>query len=368
MKILLATPLYPPDIGGPATYSTLLALELPQRGYNIEVVSFGEVKHLPKIISHAVYFFKVLRKGKDADIIYALDPVSVGLPAALASFFLKKRFFVRIAGDYAWEQASYTHRITESPLSFSQKYKEYPFKIRIYKEIQTEIAKRAEKIIVPSSYIKQVIFQWGIQKRKIRVIHNASEPSPLLKDKKTLRGLLHFDGILLISAGRLIPLKGFDTLIDVIPVLKRSYPRVKLLIVGDGPDRMRLEKKIGTLKLGDAVVLTGALKQDVLFGYIQASDVFVLNALHETFSHQILEAMSLGVPVVTTVAGGNPEIIEHNKSGMLVEYNNKKALVEAVRKVIDDKIFCKKIVSGATERLKLFDKGRILDQIASELR
>lgn len=367
MKVLIATPLYPPDIGGPATYSKMLLKELPSYGYDIDIVSFGEIRHLPKLIRHVVYFFKIILRGRKADILYALDPVSVGVPTAIASFFLRKRFFVRIAGDYAWEQNSGLYNTNESPLSFARKYKEYPFRIRLLKEAQTEVAKYAKKIIVPSEYMKGVVSVWGVVKEKVVVIHNTPDPIISYKDKKTLRGLLNFDGKLLISAGRLIPLKCFNSLIDIIPTLRKTYPNLKLLVVGDGPEGGFLEKKIEKLKLEDVVILTGALQQDVLFGYIQASDVFILNSLHETFSHHIVESMSLGIPVIATNVGGNPEIIEHNKSGVLVKQGDKKELISAIRKVLDDTLFQKKIIHGAKERVKVFGRGRILKQITKEL-
>ena len=368
MNILIATPLYPPDIGGPATHSKMLSDELPTYGYTVNVVSFGEVRFLPKIFRHIVFFFKIILKGRDADIIYALDPVSVGAPTAVASFLLRKRFFVRIAGDYAWEQNSGLYGTNESPLSFAKKYKEYPFRIRIFKEVQTEVAKHAEKIIVPSNYIKGVISAWGVTKKKIVVIHNTPEPSIVEKDKKTLRGLLNFNGKLLISAGRLIPLKCFDGLIDIVPTLKKIYPDLKFLIVGDGPEKKSLEMKIEKLHLEDSVILTGALQQDVLFGYVQASDIFILNSLHETFSHHIIEAMSLGVPVIAADVGGNPEIVEHNKSGLLVKQGDTKELINAIQKVLENTSFQKKITHGAKVRLKIFEREHILKQIIKELK
>ena len=104
LKILICTGIYPPDIGGPATYSKLLFEELPKMGIETRVLSFGEVRHLPKILRHFVYFIKVLKMGRRADIIYAQDPVSVGLPAMLAAKILRKKFILKVVGDYAWEQ------------------------------------------------------------------------------------------------------------------------------------------------------------------------------------------------------------------------------------------------------------------------
>ena len=98
-KILIATGIYPPDMGGPATYSKLLADELPKRGIEVRVLTFGAVRHLPKVIRHLAYFFKTLSQGREVDIIYAQDPVSVGLPALWAARLLGKRFLLRLGGD-----------------------------------------------------------------------------------------------------------------------------------------------------------------------------------------------------------------------------------------------------------------------------
>jgi len=85
MKILIATGVYPPESGGPATYSKFLNDNLPGKGFEVEVYPFREVRKYPKIIRHIAYFLEALRKAKGKDIIYAQDPVSVGLPAFLAS-------------------------------------------------------------------------------------------------------------------------------------------------------------------------------------------------------------------------------------------------------------------------------------------
>ncbi len=104
MRLLIATPLYPPDVGGPATYAKILEETLPSRGIAVTVVSFGSVRHLPSGVRHLRYFLNVLSVARKADIVLALDPVSVGLPALLAVRLLRKRFAVKVVGDFAWEQ------------------------------------------------------------------------------------------------------------------------------------------------------------------------------------------------------------------------------------------------------------------------
>src|SRR3989344_9043203 len=102
-RILLVTPLFPPDIGGPATHAVFIERELVDRGHKVTRCYFGKYKHYPYIIRHITFFFVILFKGFRSDTIYALDPLGVGLPSAIVSLILRKHFVQRIAGDRAWE-------------------------------------------------------------------------------------------------------------------------------------------------------------------------------------------------------------------------------------------------------------------------
>ena len=96
MKILIATGLYPPEIGGPATYTALLERELPAHGHKVAVVPFSVSRWLPKGIRHVHYFFTLLSKSRGVQIIFAQDVASVGLPALLAAKVMRKKFFVQV--------------------------------------------------------------------------------------------------------------------------------------------------------------------------------------------------------------------------------------------------------------------------------
>src|SRR3989338_3118004 len=112
MRVLIATGLYPPDIGGPATYTRFLERHLPKHGIGLDVAAFTVVRKYPKVIRHIIYFFTLMRKGRHADIIYALDTISVGVPALVASYLLGKTLYLRVPGDYAWEQGQQRFGIT----------------------------------------------------------------------------------------------------------------------------------------------------------------------------------------------------------------------------------------------------------------
>ena len=169
MKIVIATPLYPPEIGGPATYAKLLEDGLLAKGVEVELVKFSEVRHLPKIIRHYVYYRLILKAARSADVILALDPVSVGLPAMYAARKARKPFVVKIVGDYAWEQGQQRFGVKQSLDEFVMT-KDVPFPVHLLKLIQTRVARSATRIIVPSEYMKGILIKWEITKEKIFVI------------------------------------------------------------------------------------------------------------------------------------------------------------------------------------------------------
>ena len=359
IKLLIATPLYPPEIGGPATYVKFLEENLPKERFELTVVPFGQVKHLPYIIRHVVFFAKVFARAKNADIVYALDPLGSGIPAWFAAKLLGKKLMLRIAGDRAWETALQKFGIAESLDTFSAS-KKYSWKIRALKYGQTFCANRAEKIIVPSEYLRFIISNWGVQKEKIFPVYNAFSPISILDSKEELQKELSLSGHVILSAGRLVAWKGFETLIRAMPEMLGNIPDLKLYIAGDGPDRVKLSAIVSSLCLEEKVIFPGILSKENLLRFIASADVFVLNTFYEGFSHQLLEAMSVGTPVVTTAVGGNPEMIDSGKSGILVAYDDRSAFVSAVTLLIKDKSYSENLKKNAKEKSATFGVSRAI--------
>lgn len=365
---LIATGLFPPQVGGPATYSKLLLERLPDRGFTVKIQSFGWVIAYPKGISHLIYFLKIFFGALQADIVYAQDPVSVGLPSLIAAKILRKRFFLKIVGDYAWEQGSQRSGITDLLDSFSTETEKYPFLVRALKKIQLLVANNADTIIVPSNYLKQIVTNWGIHDpAKIKVIYNAFNEPHIDGDKITLRKKLNFTGPIITSAGRLVPWKGFDTVISLMPEIAKQVPGVHLFIAGDGPDKAYLQETIKKAGAEKFVTLTGKMPQKDLFEYIKASDLFVLNTSYEGFSHQILEVLALGTPLITTRAGGNVEIIESEKNGILVEYNDTEKLLSTITQVLTSPDLAQKFTRNGREKLGEFTEERMLSGLIEQL-
>lgn len=319
-KILIATPLYPPDIGGPATYTKLLEKELPKYNFEVAVVSFGTVRHLPKVIRHFVYFLKVIKAGNSAEIIYAQDPVSVGLPAWLAAKLTRKKFGVRVAGDYAWEQGVQRFGVKDGIDEFQNR--KYGFRVENLKKVQSLVAKKADFVVTPSRYFKQLVSGWG-KGIRVEAIYNGVDLTKFSGIKPDLNSST------ILSAGRLVPWKGFPVLIESIAKL----PGWNLVILGDGPDRKKLEHMVKDLNLQNRVKLYGAVSQDEMVRLLKQTAIFALNTSFESFSFQTVEAMASGLPVIVTNIGSLPELVEDGKQGYLIDVDDREGFIKCVRKI-----------------------------------
>lgn len=355
MKVVIATPLYPPEIGGPATYAKLLEDGLPGKGIEVEVVKFGDVRHLPKLVRHIAYYRRVLRAAHAADMVLALDPVSTGLPALWAARKARKPFVVKIVGDYAWEQGRQRFGVTQTLDEFV-KTRDVPFSVCIFRRIQTYVAQNAVKIFVPSEYLKNIVATWGIPREKIEVIYNAVSVESIGVVPEAVAKLPR---PLVVTAGRLVPWKNIDGVIDAVA----NMSGVSLAIVGDGPERATLARRASE-KLSDRAVFTGELSHEDTLAVLKSADVFVLNSSYEGLSHLLIEAQALGVPTVATRVGGNPEVITDEKDGLLVPSGDTAALTSAVVRILSDGALASSLSKGTLESAKRFSTDTMLSRAA----
>lgn len=368
MKLVLATPLYPPEIGGPATYAKLLEEGLQEKGIEVVLVKFGEVKHLPKIIRHYVYYRRVLKAARHADVVLALDPVSVGLPAMYAAQRAKKPFVVKIVGDYAWEQGTQRFGITQNLDDFVRT-EDVPFSVGILRRIQARVARSATRVIVPSEYLKDIVTQWGVQEEKIEIIYNAVHLNRLGTIPPDVAKLSR---PLIVTAGRLVPWKHIDGIIDALARADTSHEgsqgsQTSLTVVGEGPERAALMRRAGE-KLSERVAFTGTLSHTDTLAVMQSADAFVLNSSYEGFSHLLIEALALGVPTIATRVGGNSEVIIDGENGLLVPAGDTGALTEAIKRVLSDTELCAHLAAHARESAKRFSIDTMLAATATLLR
>ncbi len=135
------------------------------------------------------------------------------------------------------------------------------------------------------------------------------------------------------TVARLAPEKGLDRLIDAFSIVHKLRPHTRLTIVGDGPERDRLEAQVERLDVAGAVTLLG--HQDHVARIVRHFDIFVLPSLTEGIPLALLEAMASGLPAIATAVGGVPEIVTHDENGVLVPAGDPRALLEAIVDLLD---------------------------------
>ncbi len=383
MHILIATGIFPPDIGGPATYSKLLADELVKRGHDIDIITYCDdvisnfqfpifkfqnskfkikkiSRKMPKGVRHLAYFWNMLRAGARADIIYAQDAVSAGFPAMIAARILRKQFFLKVVGDHAWEQGMQRFGVTDLLDNFLAK--SCGMRIALLRFFQTQTAKHAEKIIVPSAYLKSVVERWGVSSERIAVIPNAISLPDTIPAKKEARNTLGVEGFLLVTAGRLVPWKGFEMLVELMPDLIDIIPRAKLVVIGDGPEKKLLELRIKNYELGDRVLLTGSVSKDRVAMYLAAADVFLLNTGYEGFSHQLIEAMAIGTSIITTDAGGNKEVVRDGENALFARYNDPADWKEKILRLYADTELQTKLAKPRRDIMRIYSVEAMINK------
>ncbi len=141
---------------------------------------------------------------------------------------------------------------------------------------------------------------------------------------------LPFDPPRLLFLGRLYPDKGVDLALAAFASILHCFPKVPLVIAGDGPERAKLENQVDELGLGDMVEFTGWVNNDNVPSLINSATLVVVPSRKEAFGLSALEAALMARPVVATRVGGLPEVVIHEKTGLLVETDNAAALAEAI--------------------------------------
>ena len=381
-KILIATGIFCPEIGGPASYARLLCPKLAQE-HSVILLTYSSVlkdkldktlpykvvrvwRGMPKILRHLIYFFKVFFLARKSDTVFALNAISAGLPALMAARILKKKFLVRIAGDYAWEIAVGKGK-TPLLINDFQKAKKTG-RIGLLHKLQAWTCKKADLVIVPSDYLADLVSGWGVERGKIKVIYNGVDFKTPEISREEARKKIGIAGNIILSVGRLVPWKGFRMLIKIMPQLFQINQFFRLAIVGDGPEYKILKSMIQNLGLKKKVYLAGRKSRDELALYLAAADIFILNTGYEGFSHQILEAMSAGVPVITTAVGGNLEVIHQGENGFLVKYNDEFNLIEAIKTIWQTPELQERFIEEGKKTVAQFSPEKMVEETEKILR
>ena len=229
--------------------------------------------------------------------------------------------------------------------------------------------KLADKTVTVSDAVRQGLIKYEkVPENKVQVLYNAFDFDRFLKevDASEVIKKYELDGKVVIgTVAAIVSLegKGQQYLIEAIAALRKEYPNICGLIVGDGAGKQLQEEYAKKLGVDDIVKFTGYTAEVPEF--IKAMDIFcLLSCDTEGFGNVNLEAQSLKVPVITTTVGGNPETIIDGKTGILIEPRNTEQLICAIKKFLSNKELARQYAEAGCEFVKnTFSKQRFVDNL-----
>jgi glycosyltransferase involved in cell wall biosynthesis len=187
---------------------------------------------------------------------------------------------------------------------------------------------------------------------KLHIIHCGVEPERYSSGPRPERPTLLF-------VGRLAAVKGVPVLFEALTSIIKDQPSVLLRLIGDGPERQRLTVQAEGLGLKDHVEFCGYRSQSEVAGALSKTDVFVLPSFAEGVPVVLMEAMASGVPVVTSLIAGVPELVEDGVSGILVSPGAAELLVDALNTLLKDAALREEMGRAGREKVKTeFDSAR----------
>ena len=370
MKILITVGIFPPDIGGPASFVPKIAKLLQENGFEVTIICLSN----EKIVDNESYkiirilrnqnlmirwiktVFKMISNGRNADTIFVN-----GLPmeAYIANLFLRKKLIRKVVGDWAWERGRNKGIIDDSFDEF-QKNK-HNLHLEIAKFSRGWTATKADLVITPSVHLKNVVKNWGVSENNLKVIYNGTKIQSKITKKEN--EVLHF-----ITVGRLAPWKNIDKIIQAMAILNEKGFNFIFNIVGSGPLNENLKILVKELKLENKIFFLGQKNTEELNEIYLDSDIYIQASGYEGLPHVILEAINFNLSIISTPIGGTNEILLDGKNGWVLKLKDKKApdefdLQEIIYELVDNKTKSNNLIHNAKEYLiENFDEDKNLNK------
>jgi glycosyltransferase involved in cell wall biosynthesis len=228
--------------------------------------------------------------------------------------------------------------------------------LTIYNRLDRFMLRFARKIIAVSNGIRNQLIRSGIEGTRVLTIQNAvnvsfsSETITINRQARRQACNLAEKDFVVGYVGRLSEEKGVGYLLEAISMLKESEVPVKLLVIGDGPQKKTLEDFVKGKSIEHVVFFAGF--QNEIETWLPAMDVFVLPSLTEGTPMSLLEAMALGIPVVASSVGGVPQVVDSEENGILVSPGKPQDIEQAIQRLFKNEDLRKRFSEEAQKKIK----------------
>lgn len=364
MRIFIASGIFHPEPGGPATYLYRLLPELQARGHHVRVLAFGDaptagypypLRRIPRralpvrMIDYARAARSEMRRA-DVTFIHSLSLPLIGRGPRV----------IKIVGDLAWERAVNKGWIAPTEDIDAFQSRRYGWRVQTTKAQRAREVRRVDRIIVPSDYLRRMVTGWGAAPERVHLIYNALEAGAQdsTQSQAEARAALDLgEGPLLLAPARLVAWKGIDHLIRAV----EEVPEVRLLVAGDGPDEARLRALVHAGKAAERVTFCGRVARERLGLFYRAADYTVVYSGYEGLSHTLIESLLAGTPVIASDKGGNPEVVQHGDNGLLVPFPDPAALAGAIQVALAGDTRAR-LAAHTGDGLERFSWDRLVDE------
>jgi len=369
MRVLVVSGIWPPDPGGPASHAPALAEFLHERGHTIEVVTTADAEPAPRAFSvrwvsrrsairHLRCVFLVRRCARRAEIVYATSMIR---RAAIGARIARRPLVVKLVSDEVFERAMRSGRY-EGTLDAFQRVGG-GVRTRFLRATRNTALRSAHHVFSPSDYLRDVALRWGLDPARVSVLPNPAPEVPVLPPSEQLRAELGLDGFVLAFAGRLGPQKALGATLEAVA----AVPGVTVVLAGDGPDRLALERRATELGLETRARFLGSVSRAHVLRLFRAADASVLSSAWENFPHTVVEALAVGCPVIGTSVGGVPEVVRDGDNGLLVPPNDASALAGAIRRLLEDGDLRRRLAEAAPTSVADYTEEAVFTRIEGEL-
>lgn len=329
MKLLITTGIFPPDIGGPATFIPLLARDALVQNSEVTVITLGNEssrfqegpyrvitisRTLPKVLRVLKTIQTIFVESKESHAIFSNG---LYIETALVLRIRKRISLAKIVGDPVWEKARNQKRTTLDLASFQTAG--WSTRDKLVNLIFIQAWGMFDNLTCPSQALVQMVKR-RLRGKEVSFIPNGVDFASSLDPNKTLS---------LITVSRLVSWKNIEQVINAAQLLD-----ARLIIIGDGPEKRSLESRARALNA--EVLFTGSLPPVEVEKHLRESKYFLQMSDYEGMSFSLLEAMSFGLVPIVSGNDGNRGVVEHDVNGVICEINGT-SIAQAILAVELDK-------------------------------
>ena len=339
MNILITVGIFPPDIGGPASFVPKISNFLVENGHNVKIICLSEVGNnhiednldvirirrsnsLP--IRWLKTIYQIVKNGRNSDLIFVNG---LGVESTIAALILKKKLIRKIVGDPVWERAYNQKKTIESFDEFQNN--KHSFLIEVQKLLRNWSVNSAEVVITPSDHLKNFVSELGFN-NEILKINNGVDITDIKRTN------VHKADINLLIISRLVIQKNINIVIEAMELLDNK--NVKLSIIGEGGEFNKLEGVIHELNLQNRVQLLGKIDNNKISQFLLTADIFIQASDYEGLPHSVLEAINYEIPILSTEVGGCKDLLNDGERGFIIPIPpDKKIIAENIIYIINNK-------------------------------